>query len=463
MVTFLCKLYHQLAQPKYDFQYLALLLIAELCLATIIVLHVPYTEIDWIAYMQEVTTYQNGERDYSNIRGDTGPLVYPSGFLYLYRWFKSLAISGSSSSSSRSKVDTKDLLGLNGSTSDEAIQRIQWLFVMLYLFNAVIVLALYQKLLQRTRHQQQLSSSSTMMVWYWRIAMLGTCLSKRIHSIFVLRLFNDAPAMILLHLSMYLFACCDSWSLGCVVFSLAVSIKMNVLLFAPGLLLLLLQRNQSLFGTAQHLSICALVQLILGWPFLSTYPVSYIKKAFEFDRVFFYKWTVNWKFLSEDLFISKPWALLLLLCHLGTLIFLSIKWWKASISQRGTIRTQEWMCWTKNKAKSNQQLSPEYIIYTMFVSNYIGIAFARTLHYQFYCWYFYSLPLMHWITATPTLVNLVASIVAIFGIEYAFNVFPATELSSLILQLSHAFLLLKIVCANVPSITSKADDENKSQ
>lgn len=42
------------------------------------------TEIDWVAYMQEVSGFLAGERDYLNIRGDTGPLVYPAGFLYLY-------------------------------------------------------------------------------------------------------------------------------------------------------------------------------------------------------------------------------------------------------------------------------------------------------------------------------------------------------------------------------------------
>ena len=261
MTSLLGKIYHKLAQPAYDAPYIVLLVVAEAILTTLVVQRVPYTEIDWVAYMQEVTTYQEGERDYVNIRGGTGPLVYPAGFLYLYSWLKSFAISGRGSADSG-----MDPLGLDGSTSAEAIQRIQWIFVVLYLFNSVIVLALYQKVLQRMRHRQQQiqpSSSTTMLVWYWRIAMGLTCLSKRIHSIFVLRLFNDAPAMILLHLSMYLFSC-DAWALGCVVFSLAVSIKMNVLLFAPGLLLLLLQKNQSLFGTMRHLSICALVQLVLG-------------------------------------------------------------------------------------------------------------------------------------------------------------------------------------------------------
>ena len=443
--TLLQKLYHKLAQPSYDISFIILLLVAEAILTSLIVVRVPYTEIDWIAYMEEVTTAQNGERDYVNIRGGTGPLVYPAGFLYLYGWLKSLAIGGNNT--------TIDPLGLDGSTSPQAIRRIQWIFVVLYLFNAAIVLALYQKVLQRMRyHQDLLQQSSTMIVWYWRIAMGITCLSKRIHSIFVLRLFNDAPAMMLLHLSMYLFACCDAWALGCIVFSVAVSIKMNVLLFAPGLLLLLLQRNRSILGTIENLSICALVQLVLGWPFLSTYPISYIKKAFEFDRVFFYKWTVNWKLISEDLFVSKSWALLLLMFHLGTLAFLAMKWWKASIAQRGPIKTREWMCWTNN-SKDHLQLSPEYIIYTMFVSNYVGIAFARTLHYQFYCWYFYSLPML----AIKSTSSITKSVVVMFGIEWAFNIFPATESSSTILQLSHMFLLTQILLAEVPSITVEAN------
>ncbi|TPX72365.1 dolichyl-P-Man:Man5GlcNAc2-PP-dolichol alpha-1,3-mannosyltransferase [Spizellomyces sp. 'palustris'] len=46
------------------------------CLATgIIIQKVPYTEIDWKAYMQEVEGYLAGERDYTKLKGDTGPLV----------------------------------------------------------------------------------------------------------------------------------------------------------------------------------------------------------------------------------------------------------------------------------------------------------------------------------------------------------------------------------------------------
>lgn len=449
---------HQLAQPVYDVPYLALLLVAEALLNVLIVRHVPYTEIDWVAYMQEVSTYQAGERDYIRIRGDTGPLVYPAGFLYLYSAFKK-SVCGDSATATDV---VEDPFGLGGSASPEVIRRAQWLFVMLYLINSAIVLALYQKILQRTRQRQiaQQSRNTTITVWSWRIAMGITCLSKRIHSIFILRLFNDAPAMTLLHLSLYLFTCCDAWMLGCVAFSLAVSVKMNVLLFAPGLLLLLLQRAQSISGTIRHLSICAGVQLVLGWPFLSTHPKSYIKKAFEFDRIFFFKWTVNWKFLPEHVFISKPWAFILLACHLGWLGILSVKWWKASMSQRGRAKTRAWLHW-KKCTENNLQLTPEYIIYTMFVSNFIGITWARTLHYQFYSWYFHALPMLHWLASTYSVTSksiprmVCENVVAIFAVEYAFNVFPATGRSSMVLQLAHAFLLMKIFSAEIPSIAEE--------
>ena len=42
------------------------------------------TEIDWKAYMEEVKGFLNGELNYYRLRGGTGPLVYPAGFVYVY-------------------------------------------------------------------------------------------------------------------------------------------------------------------------------------------------------------------------------------------------------------------------------------------------------------------------------------------------------------------------------------------
>jgi len=51
---------------------------------------------------------------------------------------------------------------------------------------------------------------------------------------------------------------------------------MNILLFAPALFLAYLS-TQGLTGTIKQLTICASIQVALAYPFLSTYPWSYIK------------------------------------------------------------------------------------------------------------------------------------------------------------------------------------------
>ena len=66
------------------------LLLGEALLCTLIIHRVRYTEIDWKAYMQEVQGVLDGERDYTELRGGTGPLVYPAGFVYIFAAFHRL-------------------------------------------------------------------------------------------------------------------------------------------------------------------------------------------------------------------------------------------------------------------------------------------------------------------------------------------------------------------------------------
>ena len=268
-------MFADLSKKKWDKSFLFCLLICEVILTLAIIEYVPYTEIDWEAYMQEVTMWQNGERDYEKIRGGTGPLVYPAGFLYVYGAFKWIA---------------------GGDGSD--IRLVQHIFCVLYIVNLSLVLNIYtiaaRSILQRDQELSRDRIEEAKITWTWRVGMVLLCLSKRIHSIFVLRLFNDGPAMLLFYISTMFFMK-SRWKLGCLFYSLAVSMKMNILLFAPGLLFLLLQANRSITDTIICLGICGAIQLALGAPFLLRFPKSYIRKAFEFDRVFSFKWTVNWK------------------------------------------------------------------------------------------------------------------------------------------------------------------------
>lgn len=72
----------------------------------------------------------------------------------------------------------------------------------------------------------------------WVLALL--CLSKRLHSIYLLRLFNDGVAMLIAYCAIALLLS-QRWRAALVAFSAAVSVKMNVLLMAPPVLLIMLK------------------------------------------------------------------------------------------------------------------------------------------------------------------------------------------------------------------------------
>jgi alpha-1,3-mannosyltransferase len=59
-------------------------------------------------------------------------------------------------------------------------------------------------------------------------------------------------------------------------------------------------------------------------------PSGYMNRAFEFSREFFYIWTVNFKFLPEEIFLSKKLAMGLLAGHLLTLIGYGFTKWTSA-------------------------------------------------------------------------------------------------------------------------------------
>ncbi|KAL9230080.1 hypothetical protein vseg_005472 [Gypsophila vaccaria] len=398
----------------------AALLVADALLVCLIIAYVPYTKIDWDAYMSQVTGFLSGERDYSKLEGDTGPLVYPAGFLYVYSFIQ--YITGGS------------------------VHPAQVFFGFLYIVNLAIVFFIYIK---------------TDVLPWWALSLL--CLSKRVHSIFVLRLFNDCIAMTLLHASLATLLY-QKWFLGLIIFSLAVSIKMNVLLYAPPLLLLML-KAMDISGTIVALGGAAIVQILLGFPFLVTYPVAYISRAFNLGRVFIHFWSVNFKFVPEPIFVSKPFAVSLLLVHLGLLAaFAHRKWCKHEggilkvlhavyVSTVSGFPLQQLYAY----GTASKSLKEEHIVTTMFVGNFIGIVCARSLHYQFYSWYFFTLPYLLWKTRFPTLLRI-----ALFAtVECCWNVYPSNNYSSAILLCVHLLILWGLWTA--PSEYPYADDNPPSR
>lgn len=121
---------------------------------------------------------------------------------------------------------------------------------------------------------------------------------------------------------------------------------MSILLYLPGILLIIWKRR-GLLSTLLHSLTIILMQLLLGSPFISQYPMQYFSRSFEFSREFLYKWTVNWRFIDEKTFLSPGWAIGLLIGHVSTLAaFAAFRWSRrdggiVSLVRRGFVRPND--------------------------------------------------------------------------------------------------------------------------
>ncbi|KAL8833189.1 MAG: hypothetical protein Q9170_004446 [Blastenia crenularia] len=364
-----------------------LLLASDACLCALILLKLPYTEIDWKAYMQQVSQYLvNNERDYTLIKGDTGPLVYPAAHVYIYSILYKLTDGGRN------------------------ILLAQAMFALLYLGILTIVMACYRK--------------ARVPPYVFPLLIL----SKRLHSIFLLRLFNDCFAVGFLFIAIYAYQH-RVWTVGSVAYSFGLGIKMSLLLAAPAVGIILLQALP-LRRALNAAFLMAQVQVTIAWPFIPVNPLGYLSRAFEFSRQFLYKWTVNWRFIPEEIFLSKEFAIALATANLGFLaLFAATRWLKPS---RRSI--PEFMCtlWKPPPLLLQQQTSlrvtPSFIMTTILSSMVIGLLCARSLHYQFYSYIAWSSPFLLWRSG----LHPIGIYVIWFAQEWAWNVYPSTNASSLV-------------------------------
>ena len=385
------------------------------------------TEIDWQAYMDEVEGVINGTYDYSQLKGDTGPLVYPAGFVYIFMGFYYATAHG------------KDIF------------LAQHMFIVVYLLTLFTAASLYC----RTRVQP------------WIMALLSV--TYRIHSIFVLRLFNDPFAMLLVYAAVHAYIS-RRHIFGTVLFSVALSVKMNILLFAPGLAVVLVMNT----GWPKSMALGVLtvaIQAVLGGPFLLSHPQEYLNGAFELGRQFKYVWTVNWRLLPESIFLDRSFQLALLGGQLLTLVaFAHFKWLQpyggfTALFSRASL------------SGPTASFSAREIVAILFASNFIGMTFARSLHYQFYVWYFHTLAWLLWqgqeeegggekagssaggvisrgfsiFASASTLLRLALLV----GVEVAWNVFPATAFSSGLLHVCH--LVVLVILWRTPTLRGGAE------
>lgn len=250
--------------------------------------------------------------------------------------------------------------------------------------------------------------------------------SYRIHSIYVLRLFNDPIAILFAYASFYALLMKRHY-ISSILFSIAISVKMNILLFAPAYALVFYE-DLGLMRSIRYGTVSFVTQLALAGPFIYVNPMGYLERAFNFGRVFLHEWTVNWRFLDEKTFISPQFFKLLLGLHLLVLFLIFFtRWLNVLLPKRFSL--------------SHRRDDP---ILTLFTANFIGVAFSRSLHYQFYVWYYHSLPMLLWATNY----SVVERILILGLIEYSWNQYPSTKFSSILLHISHALILIGLFSRN---------------
>ncbi|KAG8627815.1 hypothetical protein KVT40_003688 [Elsinoe batatas] len=361
-----------------------LLVLGDTVLTAGVIWKIPYTEIDWKAYMQQITLYLSGERNYLKITGQTGPLVYPAMHVHIYHLLSHLTSSG------------------------DDILLAQTIFAVLYLTTLALVMQCYR--LAR--------------VPPWVYPML--VVSKRLHSVYVLRLFNDCFAVFFLWAGIYLFQT-GRFRAGALAYSLGVGVKMSLLLALPavGVVLYLAQGSQGALGTAM---VMVQYQVLMAWPFVG-YAREYLARAFEFGRRFEWKWTVNWRWVGREVFEDERFARGLMVGHVVVLGgFVVERWLEEAGSGVGEVlKSLFYPVSEARKRTLRGKVTPEFVLTTVLTANVIGMLFARSLHYQFYSWLVWGTPYLLWRSGRSPL-----AIVGVwFGQEVAWNIYPSTKISSM--------------------------------
>lgn len=386
-------------------------------LSRVVITMIPYTEIDFATYMQQIQVVRDGELDYSLIRGDTGPVVYPAGFITVYQWIYDFTEQGTQLAAGQS------------------------LFSMVLTATTLLTVVVYCLVFDMPP---------------WPLYFL--VLSKRLVSIYVLRLFNDVFATIcmvgvtlILQLASYVYTLLPGYlfllcAVGADLFSLAISVKMNALLYLPGFICVCyFLLGENLLKLVAVLLVIPFIQLVVGWKFLLPFyhdeeakylRYQYLSNAFDFSRTFLYKWTVNWRFVPEDIFLSRSFHKSLLFLHgLILLCFAAFKFTKKHMVGKKfkTLVSDFFLFYKTTVSPDNvlldQSLGPKYVFLILSISNLVGVLCSRSLHYQFLSWYYWQFPALLWFANFN---NYVGTIIWLLH-EYSWNVYPSSKLSSGIL------------------------------
>lgn len=239
-----------------------------------------------------------------------------------------------------------------------------------------------------------------------------------------------------------------SWGLG---------IKMSLLLALPAVAVVLFL-GRGLKGSLRMAMLMAQVQVLTAVPFLANNWRGYLARAFELSRQFKFEWTVNWRMLGEEMFLSKELAFTLLGLHAAVLVtFITTRWLRPADRSLSTIASAllrgQSPFLPQEELRVASRVTPEYVMTTILSANVVGLLFARSLHYQFYAYLAWSTPYLLWRAGLHPLLVFV-----LWGAqEWAWNVFPSTDVSSTVVIGVLATTVVAIYFGSRKSIDSEEE------
>lgn len=253
-------------------------------------------------------------------------------------------------------------------------------------------------------------------------------LSKRLHSIFMLRLFNDCFAVLALFSSIFAYQK-GFYAAGSLIYSFGLGTKLSLALAGPAIAVVLFQVFEP-SRAINSLMLMLQMQIVIGYPFWSVNGQAYFGRAFELGRKFLFKWTVNWRFIGEKRFLSKEFATGLLVANAAILgVFTLTRWLRPSgLSPWGMAMTVFKPLPEHVRRLIRRSVTADFILTSVLTSMIIGVLCARSLHYQFYAYIAWSTPFLLWKSGMPPYL-----VVAIWAAqEWAWNIYPSTETSSMV-------------------------------
>ena len=187
--------------------------------------------------------------------------------------------------------------------------------------------------------------------------------------------------------------------------------------------------------------------MLLAKPFTRKNTIGYLTRAFELTRQFMFKWTVNWRFVGEETFLSKEFSFGLLALHVSLLGLFSAIWTKPSGMNIFNFARDLLRGW-----KPHVVLSKTFVMNAMLSSLAIGMLCARSLHYQFFAYLAWASPFLLWQANFHPIVIYILWAVQ----EWAWNVYPSTNASSAAVILSLAIQVFGVFIGRLKAVDGKS-------